>query len=670
MYYITVYKGTEEKKMETVEAKRFPRLRFWLTVAGAFIFSAIAATCGESLFTMDYTFENVLLYIGMSSAVIAAAGFAWLAVEAYRELEKPIKADPIAFGLIAALWSYSLSELCMDAFIIKTFPLYNLLGYSFYAVAFLLGAVIFRHPKVWYCVWEVLFAIYSVAQYYLTKFRGAPVKFTDFQNLRSAMEVKSEYKLTMSCIIGAALLQIAAMMFITIKTELVSKTARPRLITLGAVALTAVSFALVSRWSYDYGVNNRYIRLNFSGDEDSWTSRNVGSMLMFYYDGVYNHVIEPEGYSDEKAREILAKYSQSELTEKKTPVIIGILNESFADYSHIAPLSLSKDYMPVVHSLKGNSITGFVTVSPYGGYSCNSEYEFLTGNSMHFLPLGSAVYTNYLKSRQDSIVTALNAMNFDTISFTPCGEKLWDIGKAYEYMGFKYKYFYRDLDLDGAERMNSQITDSALFKKLCEYVDARDKSKGAFYWVTTMQNHAPYSEDIPGGVELEGNDNVSVTRYLNTVYQSDKAVGELIDHFKDYDEEVIIVMFGDHYPHIAGFADELYDSSVAMLGVEDYSLLHQTPFFIWSNRGLEAKELDSISLNYLGNETFKVAGLPLTPVQQELEHIREKLPIVSGFGCMTDSGKWYKTGEDIGELSPLMNEYNTVQYYRMFSGEK
>ena len=644
-----------------------PKLWFWLLTVASVMLCACVAECGENLFEMEKTFENVLVYIAFCTSTILLAAVIWLLVGVYRMLEKPIKVNPIALGAAMALWSYSLSELCMDAFIIKSFLPYNLMGYAIYAIIFLLGAVIFSRPKVWYCIWEVFFAVYSVAQYYLTKFRGAPVKFTDFDNLRSAMEVKSEYKLTLSFIVAAAIIQTAAMLFITIRCSLRTEKVKPRLITLGAVVCAGAVFGLSSRWMYDYGVNNRHIRLNFSGDEDSWTSRNVGSLLMFYFDGVFNHVTVPDGYSDEKAVEILSKYQDGELTEKKTPVIIGILNESFADFAHISEFETNKDYMPVFHSLKENTVKGFMTVSPYGGYTCNSEYEFLTGNSMHFLPLGSAVYTNYMKSDQDSIVTAFNKMDFATVAYTPCGKKLWDIGPAYEYLGFKTKYFGSDLKLPSDLRYNDQIADSALFAGLCEIVDARDKTKGAFYWVTTMQNHAPYNEDIPGGIEIKDSDDVSAERYLNTIYQSDKAIGELIDHFKDYDEQVIIVMFGDHYPHIPDFAEERYGKSLASLGVEDYSLIHQTPYFIWSNREIESKEDNNISLNYLSTEVFKAAGLPLTTVQQELEHIRESLPIISGFGCRTADGEWHKTGDDLGEYNSLLEEYNTVQYYRMFN---
>ena len=595
----------------------------------------------------------------------------WIAIDARAKLGRPLVARPVLFALAAALQAYALSELCMDAVFFKLYPVYNLLGYIMYAVPFVLGAVIFKKPKIWFIVLEVVFAFYSIMQYYITLFRGSPIKFTDLSNLRSAIDIKSEYTFTISFTVVVAVMQTAAIIFLTVITKLETDSKKPRLAALGGCGAAAVMFFTFTGFTYDYGIRNRVILLNFSGPEDTRTSRSVGSLLMFYYDGVYNHVREPEGYSTESAEELTEKYAAAANT-KKSPIVIGILNESFADYTHIAPLTTNKDFLANWHKLKDEAVTGYVTVSPYGGYTCNSEYEFLTGNTMHFLPLGSAVYTNYLDSKQDSIVSAFNDMGFETVSFTPCSRVLWNIGEAYDHLGFKKKYFSDNINLLDPLKYNDEPADKALYKRLCQIIDKRDKSKGLFVWVTTMQNHAPYNMDIPGGVELTSHDNIFAERYLNSISLADEALGGLIDHFRDYGEEVTVVMFGDHYPHIEGWADELYGRDLADLGPEEYSLVHQTPFVIWNNRSRTSRTIDAISLNYLSDEVFRVAGLPLTPVQQELEHIREQLPIISSFGSMTADGSWHRTGDDLGGSSynDILNEYASLQYYRMFDEDR
>ena len=645
--------------------ERKPKLCFWLCCVCAFLLSEGVTVCGNYLFELNDRLLKISMAVGLACCAAGFAGMIWLAVLCYKKPEKPLTANTVAFALAAALQSYELSELCNDAFFIKQYPLYNLMGYAMYAITFLLGAVIFARPKIWFCVWEVIFAVYSAAQYYITLFRGAPLKFSDIANIRSAMDIKSEYKLSVNFTIVCVVLQTAAMLFLTIKTRLENRSRRQRLISLGSAVCVSAGFLLASGYSYDYGIDHRIIKLNFSGEEDTATSWRVGSLLMFYYDGVYNRVTEPEGYSTEKAEAILAQYPQ-ESRDVGTPIIIGILNESFADISHISPVETDRDFLSVWHSLTENTIKGYVTVSPYGGYTCNSEYEFLTGNSMHFLPLGSAVFTNYLDSKQDSIVSAFNDMGFETTALTPCQPTLWSIGTAYEHLGFKYKYLEDHEILHSQPLYNGQPSDEAVYKRLIELVEQRDRSKGNFYWVTTMQNHAPFEEDVEGGVTLSSPDSVEAERYINCIALSDKALGELIDYFKDYDEKVVIVMFGDHYAHIEGLPEQLYGSSVTGLDAERYSLIHQTPYVIWSNRGLQTDIEGDISLNFLSAEMFRAAGLPLTSVQSELLSLRDKLPVVSSFGIKTGDGEWVSVNDEAGEYGDVLSEYETVQYYRMF----
>ena len=43
-----------------------------------------------------------------------------------------------------------------------------------------------------------------------------------------------------------------------------------------------------------------------------------------------------------------------------------------------------------------NTVTGMLNVSVCGGNTANTEFEFLTGNTMAFLPQGSIPYQQYI----------------------------------------------------------------------------------------------------------------------------------------------------------------------------------------------------------------------------------------------------------------------------------
>lgn len=643
-------------------------LVFVLVTIGFFASLNLFAFVGDTAIAEDkYFFWIILGEIPVTAGLIVTGIFGF---KFYKQIEKPLKIQPWIFAMLASLQCYTLCETCMRAIVFKLYPVYFFMGWAMYAVPFLIGVFLFKRPKIWFCILEIAFTFYGLAQFYIHKFRGAPIKFTDLMNIGSALEVTDEYRFSIGFIVISGLVQIVLMIYLTVRTELVTENFKPRVISIASSVVAVALFIAVTDFTYNWGIKNRVICLNFSGAEDSRTSRSVGNLLMFYYDGVYNRVKEPEDYSTEKAEEILDAYTQDPAPTDEKPIIIAILNESFADFSHIGEFKTNVDYLPTWHGLSENTVKGYVTVSSYGGYTCNSEYEYLTGNSMYFLPLGSAAYTNYFDTKQDSLVSTLNSYGFETVAVTPCRRGLWNIGTIYPLLGFDEMYFEDNIELNGDTQINEEIADELVFEKVVELAGKRDRNKPAFYWVTTMQNHADYYVDVDGGLELTDIDDIHAERYLNSIKLSDEAVGRMLDKFKDYDQHVIVVMFGDHYPHIASFAEELYGSSLAGLGVEDYSRIHQTPFFIWSNREMESKFVDDISLNYLAIETLKAAGMPLSPVMQELEHIRESLPIISGFGYKGSDGTWYQSGDEDNDYKDILNEYRTVQYYRMFDEDR
>ena len=82
------------------------------------------------------------------------------------------------------------------------------------------------------------------------------------------------------------------------------------------------------------------------------------------------------------------------------------MNEAFSDPSVLGDFTTNEDYMPFVHSLldgADNTISGHLNVSVKGGNTANTEFEYLTGASMAFLPYGSIPYQQYVKKETPSM---------------------------------------------------------------------------------------------------------------------------------------------------------------------------------------------------------------------------------------------------------------------------
>ena len=606
-------------------------LTYWRTGVGMLVFSTVT-----------------VLLIGISASVLM-----FLILKKHR---KELVFDPIVTAVILSLANYCICECMISRTAMKNSILVTLNGLLLYFIVFAAGAVILKNPKIWFCIATAFSGAFTVLQHYVLKFRDSPILASDIRNISNALEIKGEYSFTLSLPVAAAVIMTALLLTALIFMRFKVIGIKPRAALLVSTgALTAFSVSMASRL---FTIQNGVLPFSLSN-----SSYNIGSLNMIYYDILMNNIRMPEGYSKEDTERLLSQYS-SEKEDVGTPIVIGILNESFADHTHLAEFSSNKDALSVWRSLSEDTVKGYVTVSPYGSGTCNSEYEFLTGNSMHYLPLGVGVYGKYFSTHKETLVDTFNTYGFDTVGISPVYSSLWNVGNVYEVMGFDRTYF---LGQDEIPLDPGAHNDSEFYDRLTEIADSRDKSRGLFIWAATMENHGGYDEPkADSGIILEEPYDQYAENYLNTVCDSDQATQKLIDHFRDYDEQVIIVMFGDHYPSLPEFDKALLAKRSGLSELEKNALKHQTPFFIWSNRDIEEAELQEISLNYLSDLVFKAAGIPLTPMQQELEHIRESLPIICEWGTMTADGQWYARGEALPDkYKDIYNEYAGVCYYRM-----
>ena len=306
-------------------------------------------------------------------------------------------------------------------------------------------------------------------------------------------------------------------------------------------------------------------------------------------------------------------------------------------------------------------------MAPYGNYTANSEFEFLTDYSMYFMPTNVGVFTNYMDHDINSNVSYLTNLGFNTIAFSNCKSLMWNRGNVYNYLGFTTQNL-----LDTEENTLWDIpkeTDSDFYGKLNTVIDNQDNTKSNFYFLTTTQNHMPFQNYGDQEIEILNKNlkDENLTNYLNCVNMSDKAFYELTEHYKNSNEKVVIIMFGDHYPNLPLVYNKLLNKKLADLSIEEQAKMHMTPFIVWSNQSLgeyNNKFNDNISLNYLMNDIFKISNIPLSKIQQIIESYRQEIPIISSYGYKTKDNQYIPLNSQ--EDSELLKEYNRLQYYELF----
>ncbi|MBR6336128.1 MAG: LTA synthase family protein [Ruminococcus sp.] len=654
---------------------------FFVLAAAAFIFLLGAAGFADFAKANDGKLDFVAVICGVAGAA-AIAGIAAVCIKGGRP-----KVNRYALAGLLAVNFYFVNEFCLYIIptdlandgahlrrFIKPYIPNILVGILMYFIFFFIAVAFVKNrivTRILLTLFSGFFAFYAILQYYIIQFRGGPIRYADLANITSAGEISDEYHFSFSYIIAFAVidtLAILAAIWLLDISEM-KKPMKARSLGLGSLAALCVGFYFAAEGVYSYDINNRIMLLNFSMGEDIDTYQDAGGLLTFYYDGLKNRIIIPDGYSADEAKARLAKYAPTDMTAQRKPTIIAILNESFADFEHLGDIDVNMDYMPNYRALKENCIKGYVTVSPYGGYSCNSEYEFLTGSSMYFLPSGSATYTQFMDTDQQSMVSHLNALGYNTVALTCCRRGLWKIENAYKRFGFDKAYYKDNVNLKNIEYINGGISDDTVYRRVEEEFEKKPKDESMFVWVTTMQNHAPYNSEEPSDREpitLTKPENMEAQIYLNSIYEADKAMGELLDYFRNVDEDVVIVFFGDHYPHIGGFYDDMLGKNINDLPIEEFCHSHQTPYFIWANYDIESKEDSNISLNYIGNELMDVCGLPKSDYMNFLEEQRENLPIITSFGYVDGNGEWHKKTDSADDDTEEMKKYRYLQYYRMF----
>ena len=208
--------------------------------------------------------------------------------------------------------------------------------------------------------------------------------------------------------------------------------------------------------------------LSWAGIEPSlWTTRGNGFVLNFSVCLRYSRVEAPEDYSQEALSAIALETEEGssppEVDGTQPVNLIVIMNESFSDLSEVFGLETNEDPMPFFHSLTENTIRGTAYSSVFGGTTANSEYEFLTGNTMAFLPEGSVPFHLYVTDGAPNLGAQMKALGYRTVFLHPYLASGWNRRAVYQDFGFDEIYFQDAIE--DPDYMRGYITDQSDYEK-------------------------------------------------------------------------------------------------------------------------------------------------------------------------------------------------------------
>ncbi|MCM1552776.1 MAG: LTA synthase family protein [Butyrivibrio sp.] len=515
--------------------------------------------------------------------------------------------------------------------------------------------------------------LYTV-NYYVLTYRGIPLRVNDIRAAGTAVQVLGGYDFIPSS--GLALAWGICLLIIVfgiqsgtggIKEKTGEKAFRPNAHTLISYVVTAVLTVGITLWGGHLLLYTDFLNQVGFADEEL---RGIAQHQFTYYNGYLvgvcidvknSHMNAPEGYSVERAQKMLAQFGEVQQPAEtgELPHVILIMNESFADLRVLGDLELSQENLSFFYSLRENTLRGYVNTSVYGGNTANSEFEVFSGCSMAFLPINCIPYQQFVRRPMNSLISHVKQYGYTTYSMHPESKGNWNRSDVYEYYGFD-ECLWKE-DFAGAERIHHGVSDAATYNKIIELYEDRKAGEKLFLFDLTIQNHGGYTEDeSPYAVTAVGMEEEALDEYLSLIKISDEAFQELVEYFAGQEEKVVICMFGDHHPAISHLVTEhLYGSAVSQ---EQERNKYKTPFVIWANYDIgEADDYD-ISTNYLGGLLLKTAGIPLSPYQAFVEHMREEYPVITVNGYTDDEGvcgDWSSAGDEFPE-------YRMLQYYYLF----
>ena len=537
-----------------------------------------------------------------------------------------------------------------------------LIDVTFIASVMLIAYFLGQRRGVMPAIWLVALFALGIGQAFVAEFRGAALLPTDLLALSTAAEVSAGYTYTVTdpMLTAASALGVGLIACCLIRPA-TSAPSRVRIIrpianiVLGVLCLVTLQNAFSDiDLTKDYGINT-----------DVWnpiSSYRADGMVPHFLSMVQHMAIDmPAGYSDEVALEdeqTLASlyqdaksdsypYTQAQFADTK-PSVVCVMNETFSDLSMLDGLGIGYTGPAYFNSIDDALVRGELEVSAYGGGTCNSEFEFMTGATLGYIGSAKYPYTLYDLSDVDNLVTQFADMGYDTTAIHPCAPTNWKRNIVYRAFGFDR--FLSAEDFAGAPGFHSGVTDAATYESVLDRL--RSNEAPQFILDVTIQNHSGYDQNnideslLPGYTFPFAEDDAALTsqlnEYLACINASDRDLQWFMEELRNLDRPVMLVFFGDHQPGVSGYAnDALFTEDV---GAAHGARAYRTNYFVWTNyevAGAGDMRWEDASSSTLGALAFDAIGAPLTNFQKAQLGARMYMPMINMFAYKDNEGGWH-----------------------------
>lgn len=541
-----------------------------------------------------------------------------------------------------------LTMLCVEAlqdnFILN--PISFFINYMLCAIPYWLLFFAFNSIKTTLPVSTCFLLLLGIVNHYVIIFRNASLQPWDFSAFITLFNVLPSMKFSID---WSILISVFWFIFVLILSFAFSYAKKKRTYLFLILALCGVLIL----YTHFHFTNN-------DNRDDFWDTVSASRKNGFFLSFVTNFEIlnnpQPDGYDiSSLASSCNITKAQNQLQEK--PNIIVIMNEAFSDPINQYGIETNKDPLDFIHNLSGVA-KGTVITSVFGGGTCNTEYDFLTGNCSFMLRNGSYPMQQFVTSKSPSIAWTLKAQGYEATAIHPYFKTGWNRNRAYPLLGFD-KFISID-DFTNPEILRKFISDKCTYNKIIDITE--NSSSPQFVFCVTMQNHLGYDISYTNFEEKitfpKAKELPQTKQYLSLLDETDNAFEYLINHYKSSSTPTYILFFGDHQPALEEAFYTTYKNGEAF---ERYTV----PYLIWYNQGNIGNKEQTISANFLSSLLLKTTGLQITPYDNFLLKLADSVPVISSNGIMTKDKVIYSIDGN-HPYKELINTYNYLQYNQVF----
>ena len=601
-----------------------------------------------------------------------------------KEKAAALIARPVLFMFVSSFIINVIIEMLSQHSVVQGFlfifrnPVAFLLGTGIIVIT-LLPALFIKKRYPYMVLLLFLWLALGIADRIITAYRLDPFSINDFALLGAALPILRNYMgiagmiASGLAIVGAVVLVV--LMFIKMPSEKFMLSKRIK----GAVGAVAV-FALVLFTAAQSGAVGEKIPMA--------QAYKVYGFTYCFTAGMFSRgVSKPDGYSKEAVDDIQSQLDDvtADKASEENPNVILIQLEAFFDAKYIEGTEYEKDPTPTFTELKKTCRHGLLTVPVIGGGTANTEFEVLTGMNKEHFGMGEYPYKTVLQDNTcESICYNLKASGYSTHAIHNHYGTFYDRYKVFRNLGFD--------TFTPVEHMTYVPTTITGWEKdeiLPTYISACLNSTETrdFVFAVTVQGHGTYPTSYDTGfspsiqVRADGftdAQRIALEYYVESINETDAMIAKLIEAYSDFDEPVMIVLYGDHLPNFEITDDDLSYGSVV-----------QTEYVIWTNYEQGQAQDKDIAAYQLSAYVMQLCGKTdgiLTKVHQtysdsddyeymlqmleysmlydnsaEMEHVREKYaPTDIRYGILgievTGAGQQYD--EEAGQSMSVVKGKN------------